>query len=169
MFARFDAPHWKKWQFYPGALTVMLPRIIIGVLIAVISIIFVNILLIGQRKSEPIAHGCRKFLLRFVYKLFAKLQSFLSFWTLISYEYTQNTDYSEYLGHDSVENDKPVSVVVCNHTGFLEILALILSPIHPAFTPKAEHANSRLLGPLCRGLQCVFVQRGGPGGAIGLN
>ena len=47
LFARFDAPLWKKWQFYPGALTVLLPRLVIGVLIAVISIIFVNLLLIG--------------------------------------------------------------------------------------------------------------------------
>jgi hypothetical protein len=88
MFARTDAPHWRKWQFYPGALTVLLPRILIGVLIAVLTIIFVNILLIGQRKSDPIAPGCRKFMLRFFYKMFANFQAALTFWTYISYEYT---------------------------------------------------------------------------------
>jgi len=60
-------------------------------------------------------------------------------------------------------------MVVCNHTGFLEILSLIASPLHPSFTPKIEFKNAKLLGPLCRGLQSLFVQRAGAGRSVVLN
>ena len=29
---RNDAKYWQKWKFYPGAMTVMLPRIFAGIL-----------------------------------------------------------------------------------------------------------------------------------------
>ena len=50
-------------------------------------------------------------------------------------------------------------MVVCNHVGFLEILSLICSPLHPSFTPKAELESAPLIGALCKGLQSLFVAR----------
>jgi 1-acyl-sn-glycerol-3-phosphate acyltransferase len=54
--------------------------------------------------------------------------------------------------------EKPVSMIVCNHIGFLEILALIASPLHPSFVAKEEIRGS-IMGPLTKGLQSLFVQR----------
>jgi 1-acyl-sn-glycerol-3-phosphate acyltransferase len=51
-----------------------------------------------------------------------------------------------------------VSTVICNHTGFTEILALVLSPLHPAFTPSATFKNT-ILGGLAKGLQSIFINR----------
>jgi 1-acyl-sn-glycerol-3-phosphate acyltransferase len=50
-------------------------------------------------------------------------------------------------------------MVVSNHVGFLEILSLIASPLHPSFTPKAELEGAPLIGALCKGLQSLFVAR----------
>ena len=30
-FRRLDTHNWKRWRFYPGAMTIMIPRVIIGV------------------------------------------------------------------------------------------------------------------------------------------
>lgn len=46
----------------------------------------------------------------------------------------------------------PPSTVVCNHLGWIDVLALIQSPLHPGFTPKEELANVPLLGDCCRAL-----------------
>ena len=51
MFARKDAVNWSKWKFYPGALTIMIPRILLGVFIAGIGVMIVAILLIGHKKN----------------------------------------------------------------------------------------------------------------------
>ena len=53
------------------------------------------------------------------------------------------------------------AVVICNHLGFIEILALVCSPLCPGFTPKAELENVPLVGKIARGLQSLFLNRGG--------
>jgi|LakMenEpi03Aug12_release.lakeMendotaPanAssembly.Ray.scaffolds.fasta_scaffold2629406_1 hypothetical protein len=41
-----------------------------------------------------------------------------------------------------------VSTVVCNHIGFHDIINLVLSPLHPSFTPKIELRDAPLIGIL---------------------
>jgi hypothetical protein len=97
MFARADAPNWVKWKFYPGAMTIMIPRIVIGFSFFVILLIVVSILLIGHRSSEPLKPGCRKYLLRLSYTIFSYSLSFVTFWTVMSYDYVESS-YEYYLG-----------------------------------------------------------------------
>lgn len=52
-------------------------------------------------------------------------------------------------------------MIVCNHIGFLELFALVNSPMHPCFTPRKSFESNLLLGPLVKGLQSLFVDRGG--------
>ena len=40
-------------------------------------------------------------------------------------------------------------------------MALIGSPVHPGFTPKAEVKNMPLLNKLTEGLQSLYIERGG--------
>lgn len=53
----------------------------------------------------------------------------------------------------------PPSTIVSNHIGWIEIMGLIQSPLHPGFTPKDDLINIPLLGTCCRGLQSLFVSR----------
>ena len=54
----------------------------------------------------------------------------------------------------------PASTVICNHIGWLDILSLICSPVHPGFTPKEDLAKVPLLSTIIRCLQSLFVYRG---------
>ena len=54
MFSRSDAPKWTKWKFYPGAVTILLPRLLIGIAFAFILLIVVSVLLIGHKRNDPI-------------------------------------------------------------------------------------------------------------------
>ena len=45
-----------------------------------------------------------------------------------------------------------VSTIVCNHLGFHEIINMILSPLHPGFTPKSDLAKAPFVGTLAKGL-----------------
>ena len=44
------------------------------------------------------------------------------------------------------------AVIVCNHLGFIEIMAMICSPLSPGFTPKAELEALPFIGTLAVGL-----------------
>jgi hypothetical protein len=52
-------------------------------------------------------------------------------------------------------------MIVSNHTGFLEVLSLISSPLMPAFTPQRQQRNAPILGPITRMLGSVYCDRGG--------
>jgi hypothetical protein len=49
MFERKDAARWAKWKFYPGAITIMLPRLIFALVTGLICTMLVSILLIGHK------------------------------------------------------------------------------------------------------------------------
>ena len=98
MFERKDSQNWAKWKFYPGAITILIPRLVFGVFLAFLLVILTSILLIGHNRDKAIKPGCRKFLLRLSYRVFVNLQAFFSFWTFLSYSYTKDTSYEYYLG-----------------------------------------------------------------------
>lgn len=54
----------------------------------------------------------------------------------------------------------PASTVICNHFSWVETLGLILSPLHPGFTPRAETAKAPLIGTGSIGLESLFIDRG---------
>lgn len=101
MFCRIDAQNWARWKFYPGAMTILIPRLLCGIFFAGLAIVLASMLLIGHKKNEPIPPGSRKTLLKFVYKVCVHLQSVFSFWTVLSYSYTKDTSYEKYLGKDT--------------------------------------------------------------------
>ena len=50
-YARTDAPKWQKWKLYPGALTLLIPRAIFGVLVMVSLLIFLNVIMLGAQRD----------------------------------------------------------------------------------------------------------------------
>ena len=46
-YRRRDAPKWQKWRFYPGAITLLLPRMILAILGGISLTIFINVTMVG--------------------------------------------------------------------------------------------------------------------------
>ena len=63
-FRRNDAEKWQKWKLYPGAMTVLLPRIIILTLSLSSITIISYILLRGHDTKKPL-QGLRKLFVNF--------------------------------------------------------------------------------------------------------
>ena len=101
MYERSDAKNWAKWKCYPGALTLLLPRISI-MIFSIIGLGFMmNILLIGAPAiDKPLEKGIRKSCLKFWVKFTCNLHCIFGFWTYCTYV-NVNCDYEEYIGKQS--------------------------------------------------------------------
>ena len=100
MYRRNDAPEWSRLKFYPGAMTVLIPRMVIGILWFISLTIWLNVLMIGHKYDTPIT-GLRKVFLRLAYKVHVTTQAWLSLWTHITYKQISPEEvghYEEYLG-----------------------------------------------------------------------
>ena len=146
--ARLDAPKWKKWKLYPGAVTLLIPRAVLAILMALILLIVLNIALIGSDRSRP-PNACRRLFIRWTVYIFINAASIFGWFTYLGYGVMtpeQVNYYEEYLGtreeqehaqSAEVDEDRRVpkrgpgraSTVVCNHIGFMEILNLLACPI----------------------------------------
>ena len=166
-WSRPDAPKWKKWKLYPGAATFLVPRLALLVLTTFLTLILINVLLIGHNRNDPIT-GFREKLCRNYLKGAMYLLAIGVWFTKVSHTYVQPEDvghYEEYLGpieeqqryqeddvplHPNVpkRGHGPVSTIVTNHHGVVEILNLICSPLFPSFAPKGALKKV----PLLRGL-----------------
>lgn len=97
---RSDAPNWKKWKLYPGALFFLIPRLLFIIVAVLILAIGLRILIICQDMKRPIT-GCRKFLCHNFTKLMCGLVSAFGFFTYMGYDHLtleQVNHYEEYLG-----------------------------------------------------------------------
>ena len=114
VFRRLDAEKWRKWKFYPGAMFFLVPRLLILVILAIILLILLTIFLIGHDKTKPMS-GCRRWIVRRIYIIWAHAFSLLAFWTCINYKFISEEDvnyYQEYLGtkeEQAAEQAKPES------------------------------------------------------------
>ncbi len=99
-FRRVDAHRWSKWKFYPGAVTLMLPRFIFGVVIAFIMCLILKIMLIGQPRDQPI-RGCRKVTIRLFFKTFTWMFQLVTNFLFLTWKKLSLEDvnyYEEWLG-----------------------------------------------------------------------
>ena len=48
-YRRDDAAKWQKWRLYPGALTILIPRLFLSVLILLNCVLWLSIFMIGQK------------------------------------------------------------------------------------------------------------------------
>ena len=65
---RYDAADWKKWKFYPGAMTLLIPRILSFAFWGIALAVFINIFMIGHDRSQPLS-GIRKYIVKYWLKL----------------------------------------------------------------------------------------------------
>ena len=100
-YKRHDAPKWKKWYFYPGAITLLVPRMILTTLFFASTSFWVNVTMIGQERNVPIS-PCRRKCLLFWYKLHSYLIVGVGFFTRLTWERVKDDEvngYEEYIGH----------------------------------------------------------------------
>ena len=105
-FRRYDAENWAKWKHYPGAMTLMIPRFLTGVLLGFIFCILISLALIGQSMEEPIKGRCKKCVIRSLYKFFVFLFQLFNNGNLTTWKYLSEQDvgyYSEWLGPKEVQ------------------------------------------------------------------
>lgn len=78
--SRNDAPNWRKWKLYPGALTFMLPRFLGLLVIGGIMWLLLKFWLCCHNPKRPMK-GCRRCLVRWTFKICMFLMGFLCWWT----------------------------------------------------------------------------------------
>ena len=177
---RNDAPNWQKWKLYPGAMTLLIPRFLLGISIIVLKMILLYAFLIGHDRKKPM-RGLRKFLVQWTVTLGVHGLSTFSFFTILTYKRLRAQDvnyYKNYLGslgeqqryqkpevkaHPDVpkRGPGPSSTLVCNHIGLLEIFNQIASPMHPSFTPKKAVSKVPVIRKLAEAIQSLYMERGG--------
>ena len=112
-FRRTDVKNWSKWRFYFGAMTLLIPRLILSIFSAFIIVLQINICMIGHDRTKPIQNGCRKWLLKWVYNIGARTLAFFIFTAFYSYEMVsdeQVNNYEEWLGtkdEQTAEQNRP--------------------------------------------------------------
>lgn len=160
-FARVDAVHWARWKFYPLAILTMPTRVVLLAMMMLTLFVSISILCIGHNFNKgPMPDGCRKKLIRKIYKACAGFGIFVGgCTTTVTY---QDVDYSYYLGDGYQAGYKDIaktSTIVCNHVSWLDPLILIYI-ITPAFAPTAEYKNVPVFGTICKVLDSIFIDRG---------
>ena len=146
-YRRFDAPLWKKWKFYPGALFLLTVRLVLIIFLWFLCYLILRIVSIGHsfEQGEPL-RGCRG-------NMTNKITKFMSGILMIamgmrSSKMKLDIDYSEYLGDDyKLTNAEPknVSTFVSNHSTWVDI-SLLMSYYGHAFVSKLGLKNAPLAG-----------------------
>lgn len=159
---RQDAPHWRRWKFYPGAMFTMPTRVVLLFLGIVVLFICLQVLTIGHNFDKgPMPDGCRKRLIRNIYRACCGSGIFFAgMSTSVTY---QDVDYSYYLGpgYKSKYRDiERTSTIVCNHVSWLDSLILIYI-VTPAFAPSAYFKSVPVFNTTCNVLDSIYIDRGG--------
>ena len=177
---RYDAPGWRKWKLYPGAMTFLIPRFLFIIGTMTTTALLLKIWLIGHKGTRPMSR-IRKFLCTATVHTCAKLMGIFGWWTDFSYNYLTPEEvnhYEEYLGpleeqkryqtdeaprHPNVpkRGRGPSSTLICNHVGFTECLNQVCTPLHPSFTPNAGIKNVPVASVIAESIQSLYMDRAG--------
>jgi hypothetical protein len=100
VYRRIDVNLWARWKFWPGAMTLLIPRFLATFAFFIIAWISVVIILIGVPREEPLK-GCRLKTVTVLFKALTRIGLFFIACCWVSLNYKQDVDYSKYLGPDS--------------------------------------------------------------------
>jgi len=105
-FRRTDCQKWYRWKFYPCAMTILIPRIILIAITVVIGWAGLCLLLCCHDMEKPIGR-IRRFLVQGYYRVILVIVLFL-FGGCFSTQYEKGVDYSKWLGegYESVDASK---------------------------------------------------------------
>lgn len=164
-YRRLDSARWARWKFWPGAVTVFLPRLIFAFIGVICLWLGVVVLLWGHSDGKPLT-GCRKCLIRTHYKFWIGFIGYVTLFAHTRTVYEKNVDYSKWLGPGELVSASAASLVRAsmitpNHLGFFEIAGLVVGDVHPGFAPKIELKKIPIMGAMTRALQSIYIDRFG--------
>ena len=99
-YRRLDAPHWRKICFYPGAVTIMIPRLVICFAFVLAGGLCSQVLLCCHREDRPLSCW-RKFIHTFLFRLGSFLLQLVVNFMFTTWSYVSEEDvnyYQEWLG-----------------------------------------------------------------------
>jgi len=122
-------------------------RIVFGLSTLGVGAMIACIITAGNDLKKPIP----KWKVRFLKTLSWSFANTAFFFIGFKMKYFEvQTDYSKYLGpnweQELKEREKPVSTIVSNHIGFMDLPIFFGSPWIPGFTPKYQAQNVPGLG-----------------------
>ena len=157
---RHDVHNWTRANLYPGALTVLIPRLLLMLTGVIVSILLLSIAFITgfPKDNEPIT-GCKIKAIQTVNKLFCMLILFVANFRVTTEE--KPVDYSKYLGK-GYETNASFGSYVGNHSGVMDNVMLLatlggkISSVSAILYKKMPIVNLFLYS-----LQTIWVPRGG--------
>ena len=141
---RLDAQSWSRFKMYPGAMTLLIPRLLLGVSIIIFIAIFCRIVLVCHDMKRPIT-GCRKFIIVWFFKFIIRFLALACFFCWLSHKEFEaedpRVDYSEYLGSnwrkelkDYLARGGNDTMIISNHNGLFDNMCHLTSKFFPSFT-----------------------------------
>ena len=83
---REDAPRWRKWKHYPGAITFLIPRFVVCLGLGLIMTLFIKIWMTCHDRNKPVT-GLRKYLCRNTFRFFMFLMGIFGWWKFLGHKY----------------------------------------------------------------------------------
>ena len=160
---RTDIRKWRRWKFWPFAMTLLPIRIFLLIFLGVSIVTKSKILACGHDFNKgPLKAGFLKVLL---YKWIR-----LSAWAIlivcgmfVNRKKMPRVDYSKYLGPDYRENMRPIkkfSTVISNHVSWLDSHVIFLF-FNVAFTLDKGFETMPIMSGTAKCLDSIFVPRAG--------
>ena len=155
---RGDLHLWKLHRFLPGAITLLLPRVVLMISLLLSIGVLALILFIGADvySGKP-PSGFRKTILGYAIRGTSRIFIFCSSYRMNVIEC--DTDYSLYLGKDYRKTQKvpaKPSTIIENHVSWLDnFLIMALYPVR--FLTAALMKLVPVVGYICHAVGCVFV------------
>ena len=159
---RTDTRKWRRWKFWPFAMTLLPLRIFTLLYMAIIIVLKFKFLGCGHDFNKgPLKAG---FLKSFLYK-WVRLSDYLLLANCGFFCNKKNldVDYTKYLGPDYKETKRPVkkaSTIISNHVSWLDSHFIFLY-YNVAFTLDKAFETMPIMNQTARCLDSIFVQKAG--------
>ena len=89
-FRRDDAYHWKKWKLYPGAMFLLVPKLLFLVFMLIVNYVLLSLALLCHDKNKPLV-GNRKRIINMIFYVCWRLIAVVVFFQWNTYQYiTEN-------------------------------------------------------------------------------
>lgn len=116
-FRRNDAKKWRKLLFYPGAVTMLLPRMLVVCSMVLVASFFSQLFLCCHPKDKPI-RGCRRFLIKLVFRVAAFLFQIFANFAVLTWSRMSMADvnhYEKWLGPLSEQDKEQFGGILAHH------------------------------------------------------
>jgi len=94
---RLDVDRWARWKFWPGAATILIPRVLLTLVIFLWFYLGLIVLLCGHASDKPMT-GCRRWLIKMHYKFWGGFVGYIILFLHVSTIFEKDVSYRPWLG-----------------------------------------------------------------------